>query len=83
MTVAMKPIYLDIESVSAAISLSPAVIHKMVRQEEFPRPRALSGRRVGWLTRGIEAWAESRTASEFLPPANCGTGRRRKVCSHE
>nr|WP_081056379.1 AlpA family phage regulatory protein [Burkholderia territorii] len=73
----MKPIYLDITSVSAAISLSPAVIHKLVRQEQFPRPRALSGRRVGWLTREIEAWAEARTVSEFLPPANCGTGRGR------
>ncbi|WP_330996392.1 helix-turn-helix transcriptional regulator [Burkholderia stagnalis] len=79
MTVAMKPIYLDIESVSAAISLSPAVIHKLVRQEEFPKPRALSGRRVGWLTREIEAWAEARTPSEFLPPPNCGTGRKRAI----
>ncbi|WP_310887710.1 helix-turn-helix transcriptional regulator [Burkholderia pseudomallei] len=77
MTVAMKPIYLDIASVSAAVSLSPAVIHKLVRQEEFPRPRALSGRRVGWLTREVEEWAEARTPSEFLPPPNCGTGRRK------
>lgn len=77
MTVAMKPIYLDIESVSAATSLSPAVIHKLVRREEFPKPRALSGRRVGWLTREVEEWAETRTPSAFLPPANCGAGRRR------
>ena len=77
MTVAMKPIYLDIESVSAAISLSPAVIHKLVRQHQFPKPRALSGRRVGWLTREVEEWAETRTASEFLPPPNCGAGRRK------
>ncbi|WP_321885028.1 helix-turn-helix transcriptional regulator [Burkholderia cenocepacia] len=72
----MKPIYLDIESVSAAISLSPAVIHKLVRQQEFPKPRALSGRRVGWLTREIEEWAETRTPSAFLPPPNCGVRRR-------
>ncbi|WP_325085619.1 MULTISPECIES: helix-turn-helix transcriptional regulator [Burkholderia] len=76
MTVAMKPIYLDIASVSDATSLSPAVIHKLVRQEQFPKPRTLSGRRVGWLTREVEAWAEGRTVSEFLPPPNCGTGRR-------
>ncbi|HHX4054169.1 TPA: helix-turn-helix transcriptional regulator [Burkholderia contaminans] len=72
----MKPIYLDIASVSDATSLSPAVIHKLVRQEQFPKPRTLSGRRVGWLTREVEAWAEGRTVSEFLPPPNCGTGRR-------
>ncbi|WP_414451480.1 helix-turn-helix transcriptional regulator [Burkholderia sp. 22PA0099] len=77
MSVAMKPIYLSLESVSAAISLSPAVIHKLVRHNEFPKPRALSGRRVGWLTREIEEWAEARTPSEFLPPPNCGTGRRK------
>ena len=51
MTVAMKPIYLDIASVSAAISLSPAVIHKLVRQDQFPKPRALSGRRPARLPR--------------------------------
>ncbi|MET5020301.1 AlpA family phage regulatory protein, partial [Burkholderia pseudomallei] len=62
---------------SAAVSLSPAVIHKLVRLEEFPRPRALSGRRVGCLTREVEEWADARTASEFLPPPNCGTGRRK------
>ncbi|WP_446902648.1 helix-turn-helix transcriptional regulator [Burkholderia sp. YIM B11467] len=49
----MKPTYLDIRSVSAAISPSPAMIHKLVREEQFPKPRALSGRRVGWLTREI------------------------------
>ncbi|WP_240674630.1 helix-turn-helix transcriptional regulator [Burkholderia stabilis] len=31
------------------------MIHKLVREEQFPKPRALSGRRVGWLTREIEA----------------------------
>ncbi|MEN2470312.1 helix-turn-helix transcriptional regulator [Burkholderia sp. GS2Y] len=79
MTVAMKPIYLDITSVSDAISLSPAVIHKLVRQEQFPKPRALSGRRVEWRTREVEAWAEARTVSEFLLPQTVGRAVARQA----
>lgn len=77
MTVAMEPIYLDLAALSAAISLSPAVIHKLVRQAQFPKPRSISDRRVGWLTSEVKEWAATRPASENLPPPNCGTGRRR------
>lgn len=48
----------------------------MVRDGEFPAPRKLSGRRVGWLTREVEEWAETRPVSDQLPPEN--TGRRNK-----
>ncbi len=78
MTVAMEPIYLDLEALSDAVSLSPRVIHKLVSQGQFPKPRSISDRRVGWLTAEVREWAATRPASENLPPVNCGTGRRRR-----
>ncbi|WP_408234199.1 MULTISPECIES: helix-turn-helix transcriptional regulator [Paraburkholderia] len=41
------------------MSLAPATVQVLVRQEQFPKPLLLSGRRVGWLLREIEEWAES------------------------
>jgi prophage regulatory protein len=66
--VTMRPLYLDLDGVAEALSLSKTTVQKMVRTNEFPRPRALSGRRVGWLVREIEEWAEARPLSDMLPP---------------
>lgn len=76
MTISMDPIYLDLDALSAATSLSPRVIHQLVAKAQFPKPRAISDRRVAWLTSEVKAWAAARPQSENLPPANCGTGRR-------
>jgi prophage regulatory protein len=70
----MKPIYLDLESVSAAVSLSETSVQKLVREDKFPKPRAISGRRVAWLTREVEEWAEAQPVSDLPPPPN--TSRR-------
>ncbi|KFG94402.1 hypothetical protein GQ56_0126455 [Burkholderia paludis] len=64
----MKPIFLSIHQVSEAMSLSETIIKKMVASKEFPAPRALSKKRVGWLVRELEEWAEKRPISEMLPP---------------
>ncbi len=63
----MKPIYLDLPGVAAAISLSMSSIKNMVASGKFPRPRELSGRRVAWLVREIEEWCEARPVSTMLP----------------
>jgi prophage regulatory protein len=65
-------IILDLHAVSEAVSLSEAQIKLLVRQDKFPKPRMLSERRVGWLTREVKEWAESRPVSELLPPPNAG-----------
>lgn len=77
MNAAVKPLYLDLESVCAIVSLSPATVQLMVRQQQFPKPRSLSAKRVGWLLREVEDWAEHRPISDLLPPQNTG-GRRKK-----
>lgn len=70
----MKPIYLELPAVSAAVSLAETTIQREVREGNFPAPRQISGRRVGWLVREVEEWAESRPKSDLPPPKN--TSRR-------
>ncbi|MEM5419637.1 helix-turn-helix transcriptional regulator [Paraburkholderia ferrariae] len=72
----MKPtFFLDLKSVAAAVALSESVVKKLVREGKFPRPRQLSDRRVAWLVREIEEWAESRPISDLVPPPPSGATR--------
>ncbi|MFM0663309.1 helix-turn-helix transcriptional regulator [Paraburkholderia sediminicola] len=71
----MTPYFLDIDAVAATVSLSTGNLQALIRKGEFPKPRALSARRVGWLTREVEEWAESRPVSTCLPPGNGGQQR--------
>lgn len=68
--------YLELEAAADSVSVSPATLQRMVREGEFPAPRQISGRRVGWLVREVEAWCEARPVSDQLPPKN--TARRGK-----
>ncbi len=68
----IKPLYLDRKSVAAFVSLSVPTMERMVVQGIFPAPRQLTGKRVGWLVREVEEWAESRPVSTNLPVLNCG-----------
>ncbi|MDP3669567.1 MAG: AlpA family phage regulatory protein [Telluria sp.] len=71
----MKAIFLDLPALAAAIAISESTIQRLVREGSIPKPRQLSGRRVAWLVREVEEWAENRPVSDLLPPAN--TGRRK------
>lgn len=75
----MKPIYLDLPDVAAVTTLATATIQKLVREDAFPKPRQLSGRRVAWLVREVEEWAEGRPISDLAPPENTS---RRKADEH-
>jgi prophage regulatory protein len=75
MTAVLKPIYIDLPDLPSIVTLGETTIQKMVREGTFPKPRQLSGRRVAWLLREVEEWAENRPISELPPPPN--TGRRR------
>jgi prophage regulatory protein len=74
----LKPAYLDLPGVSQYVALSESTLQKIVREGAFPKPRLLSGRRVGWLTREVDEWAESRDVADLLPPVNSGHGRAGK-----
>lgn len=72
------PIFLDLPAVVQAVALSESTVQELVRQGQSPAPRQLSGRRVGWLVRELEAWAESRPVSQLLPPPNTGAPKPKK-----
>ena len=76
-TVSIKPAYLDLEGVSAFVALSETTLQKLIREDAFPKPRLLSGRRVAWLVREVEDWAESRPISQIAPPSNTGAPKPR------
>lgn len=71
----LKPAYLDLPGVSQYVALSESTLQKIVREGAFPKPRLLSGRRVGWLTREVDEWSEARPVADLLPPAGSGHGR--------
>jgi prophage regulatory protein len=70
-------IYFSLEEVAEALSLSPSTVQKLVREKAFPKPRLLSGRRVGWLAHEVQQWADARPVAELLPPENSGAPKRR------
>lgn len=76
--IALKPAALDLETAAQFVSLSPSAVERLVRQGEFPKPRQLSGRRVGYIVTEIEEWLHNRPVSEQLPPPNSGYGRAGK-----
>lgn len=71
----IRPIYVDLPTVASIVSLSESGVQRLVREEQFPKPRVISSRRVAWLVREVEEWAEARPISDLLPPPN--TSRRK------
>lgn len=79
----IKRIYVDLPTVAEIVALSVTTVQELVRQKQFPEPRQLSGRRVAWLVREVEEWAESRPTSTLLPPLNTGAKKPRERASAE
>lgn len=79
MSAVLKPIYIELPDLPSVVTLGETTIQRMVREGAFPPPRQLSGRRVGWLLREIEEWAENRPVSELLPPPNTGNRRKKPI----
>lgn len=75
----MQRIILSLSAVADTLTLSESTVQSLVRDDasDFPKPRLLSGRRVGWLRREIEQWAESRPISSLTPPPNTGAKKPR------
>lgn len=68
----LRPVIVGRENLSAVTDLSDSLLEALIRAGEFPKPRRTSERRVGWLLREIEEWAESRPVSDLPPPPNTG-----------
>jgi prophage regulatory protein len=70
-------ICLSLKEVAQALSLSPSTVQQLVRDKTFPEPRLLSGRRVAWLVREVQYWADTRPVAKLLPPESSGAKKRR------
>lgn len=68
----LKPVFLDKPGIAEFVNLSIYTLERMVQQGAFPAARQISDKRVGWLVREVEEWAENRPRSTGLPVANCG-----------
>ena len=79
MSIQVKKIYVELPEVSGLVTLGETTIQRMVREDDFPKPRQLSGRRVAWLLREVEDWAENRPVSDLPPPPN--TSKRKAKAS--
>nr|WP_286899018.1 AlpA family phage regulatory protein [Achromobacter sp. UBA2119] len=75
--VRIEPVYVDLATASAITTLAESTIQAMVARDEFPPPRELSGRRVGYLYAEILEWARARPRSTMLPPRNTGARKPR------
>lgn len=75
----LRQLFYSVEDVAKVVCLSRSGVQELVRKGEFPKPRLLSNRRVGWLVREIDEWAESRPVAECLPPVNAGNRRARQA----
>ena len=74
----IRPAVLEKERAAQFVSLSVSTLEKLQREGNFPRPRLLSDKRVGYLVRELEEWLESRPVSDQLPPPNTGAPKPRR-----
>jgi prophage regulatory protein len=68
----VKPLYVDRAAAAAMFAISETSLERQVREKEFPAPRQITPRRVGWLLRELEEHAEQLPVSGLPPPPNTG-----------
>ena len=56
----MTPLYLDRQGLARALSISTHMVARLVRQADFPKPRAVVGAQDRWLVREVNEWCEKR-----------------------
>lgn len=66
---AVMPHIMRLPEVKAVTRLSKTAINAGVAVGEFPAPRALGARAIGWLSTDIERWVASRPAAPRGRPA--------------
>jgi prophage regulatory protein len=74
----ITPAALERGEAARYVAISESTLDSLQRAGEFPAPRKLSGRRVGYLVRELDAWLESRPVSDLLPPPNTGAPKPRQ-----
>lgn len=77
----IEPAYLEKAAAASFLGISESTLEKLVREDDAPKPRQVSQKRVAWLVRELRAWAEARPVSDQLPPPNTGIRRAKAVRS--
>lgn len=67
------------EELPTVTKMSASTIEEEIRNGNFPPPRELSKRRVGWLAWEIRDWLAKRPVSGFAPPPNTGAKKPRRA----
>jgi prophage regulatory protein len=75
--VRIEPGALDPEDSAAFCAISVSTMEKLEREGKFPKRRQLSDRRSGHLVSELQAWLNSRPASDLAPPPNTGAKKPR------
>ena len=57
---ARTPAFMDLRAVVDHVALSASTVEQRVCEGTFPAPRLVSGHRVRWLTREVDAWCETQ-----------------------
>lgn len=81
MIIALQPAYLNREETAKFVGLSDTTMEQLARAGDFPKPRQLAAKRVGWLVSELQAWAESRPVSDLPPPRNTGVRHARATAA--
>lgn len=68
----VKPVFLSSAECARFVSLSEGSVHKLVRENKFPKPRMISEHRSAWLTAEVEEWAMTRPISDLAGPPHGG-----------
>lgn len=60
-----SPFILRIAAVQARTGIrAKSTLYQMIAKGEFPKPRKLSSRSVGWISSEVDAWINSRPTNE-------------------
>jgi prophage regulatory protein len=63
----MKPAMLALSDAAAYVALSTRQVQRLCQSEKFPKPRQLSGQRVAWVVRELDAWIDALPVSSIAP----------------
>ncbi len=74
-------LYYEKSELPAVTTLSETTIEEQIRMGNFPKPRLLAGRRVGYFIDDIMEWARSRPVADLAPPMNTGARKPRRTAA--
>ena len=73
----LEPAGLSREDAAAYVGIGVDTFSVAVREGRAPAARAISSRRVVWLRKELDAWLDSLSIADNLPPPNTGYKKNR------